>query len=129
LASARKKSPARHPPLARSVAGAYAEVKLTPGAKDDSVVAEAGNDAEALELTADTGSPSRVDVLPEHLAPAVLVVAPGEVLLAPSCRLIEQFSRPARCCWRPLKGKSYRLKERGAGIAPAAQAPSLRDSA
>jgi DNA replication protein DnaC len=28
-----------------------------------------------------------------------------------------------------LKGKSYRLRERGAGIAPAAQAPSLRDSA
>ncbi len=28
-----------------------------------------------------------------------------------------------------LKGKSYRLKERGAGIVPAAQAPSLRDSA
>jgi IstB-like ATP binding protein len=27
-----------------------------------------------------------------------------------------------------LKGKSYRLRERGAGIAPAAQAPSLRDS-
>ena len=28
-----------------------------------------------------------------------------------------------------LKGKSYRLRERGAGIPPAAQAPSLRDSA
>jgi DNA replication protein DnaC len=28
-----------------------------------------------------------------------------------------------------LKGKSYRLRERGTGIAPAAQAPSLRDSA
>jgi DNA replication protein DnaC len=28
-----------------------------------------------------------------------------------------------------LKGKSYRLRERGAGIAPAAQAPPLRDSA
>ncbi len=28
-----------------------------------------------------------------------------------------------------LKGKSYRLKERGAGIVPAAQVPSLRDSA
>ncbi len=28
-----------------------------------------------------------------------------------------------------LKGKSYRLRERGAGIVPAAQAPSLRDSA
>jgi DNA replication protein DnaC len=28
-----------------------------------------------------------------------------------------------------LKGKSYRLRERGAGIAPAAHAPSLRDSA
>jgi DNA replication protein DnaC len=28
-----------------------------------------------------------------------------------------------------LKGKSYRLKERGPGSAPAAQAPSLRDSA
>jgi DNA replication protein DnaC len=28
-----------------------------------------------------------------------------------------------------LKGKSYRLRERGSGIAPAAQAPSLRDSA
>ena len=28
-----------------------------------------------------------------------------------------------------LKGKSYRLRERGLGVAPAAQAPSLRDSA
>jgi IstB-like ATP binding protein len=28
-----------------------------------------------------------------------------------------------------LKGKSYRLRERGTGTAPAAQAPSLRDSA
>jgi len=28
-----------------------------------------------------------------------------------------------------LKGKSYRLRERGVGVAPAAQAPSLRDSA
>jgi len=28
-----------------------------------------------------------------------------------------------------LKGKSYRLRERGTGVAPAAQAPSLRDSA
>ena len=28
-----------------------------------------------------------------------------------------------------LKGKSYRLRERGSGVAPAAQAPSLRDSA
>jgi hypothetical protein len=28
-----------------------------------------------------------------------------------------------------LKGKSDRLRERGTGIAPAAQAPSLRDSA
>jgi DNA replication protein DnaC/transposase len=28
-----------------------------------------------------------------------------------------------------LKGKSYRLRERGAGVAPAAPAPSLRDSA
>ena len=28
-----------------------------------------------------------------------------------------------------LKGKSYRLRERGVGIVPAAQAPSLRDSA
>jgi DNA replication protein DnaC len=28
-----------------------------------------------------------------------------------------------------LKGKSYRLRERGTGIAPATQAPSLRDSA
>ena len=28
-----------------------------------------------------------------------------------------------------LKGKNYRLKERGAGIVPAAQAPSLRDFA
>ncbi|MCL4291203.1 MAG: ATP-binding protein [Thermoleophilia bacterium] len=28
-----------------------------------------------------------------------------------------------------LKGKSYRLRERGVDVAPAAQAPSLRDSA
>jgi IstB-like ATP binding protein len=28
-----------------------------------------------------------------------------------------------------LKGKSYRLNEHGSGVAPAAQAPSLRDSA
>jgi len=28
-----------------------------------------------------------------------------------------------------LKGKSYRLRERGLDVAPAAQAPSLRDSA
>jgi hypothetical protein len=28
-----------------------------------------------------------------------------------------------------LKGKSYRLRERGLGVAPAAQTPSLRDSA
>jgi len=28
-----------------------------------------------------------------------------------------------------LKGKSYRLRERGLDIAPAAQVPSLRDSA
>ncbi len=28
-----------------------------------------------------------------------------------------------------LKGKSYRLRERGLGVVPAAQAPSLRDSA
>ena len=28
-----------------------------------------------------------------------------------------------------LKGKSYRLRERGQGVVPAAQAPSLRDSA
>jgi IstB-like ATP binding protein len=28
-----------------------------------------------------------------------------------------------------LKGKSYRLRERGTGVAPAAQAPPLRDSA
>jgi DNA replication protein DnaC len=28
-----------------------------------------------------------------------------------------------------LKGKSYRLKERGASVTPAAQAPSRRDSA
>ena len=28
-----------------------------------------------------------------------------------------------------LKGKSYRLRERGPGVVPAAQAPSLRDSA
>lgn len=28
-----------------------------------------------------------------------------------------------------LRGKSYRPKERGAGVAPAAQPPSLRDSA
>ena len=28
-----------------------------------------------------------------------------------------------------LKGKSCRLRQRGTGIAPAAQAPSLRDSA
>jgi DNA replication protein DnaC len=28
-----------------------------------------------------------------------------------------------------LKGKSYRLRERGAGVAPAAQAPPLRGSA
>jgi DNA replication protein DnaC len=28
-----------------------------------------------------------------------------------------------------LEGKSYRLRERGTGVAPAAQAPSLRDSA
>jgi DNA replication protein DnaC len=28
-----------------------------------------------------------------------------------------------------LKGKSFRLKERGIGVAPAAQTPSLRDSA
>jgi DNA replication protein DnaC len=28
-----------------------------------------------------------------------------------------------------LKGDSYRLRERGSGAAPAAQAPSLRDSA
>jgi DNA replication protein DnaC len=28
-----------------------------------------------------------------------------------------------------LKGKSYRLRERGRGVAPADQAPSLRDSA
>jgi DNA replication protein DnaC len=28
-----------------------------------------------------------------------------------------------------LKGKSYRLRERGAGVLPAAQAPPLRDSA
>jgi DNA replication protein DnaC len=28
-----------------------------------------------------------------------------------------------------LKGKSYRLRERGAGITPAAQAPPLRGSA
>jgi DNA replication protein DnaC len=28
-----------------------------------------------------------------------------------------------------LKGKSYRLRERGTGVVPAAQAPSLRDSA
>jgi DNA replication protein DnaC len=28
-----------------------------------------------------------------------------------------------------LKGKSYRLKERGAHVAPAAQAPPLRGSA
>ncbi|HET6478524.1 MAG TPA: IS21-like element helper ATPase IstB [Gemmatimonadaceae bacterium] len=28
-----------------------------------------------------------------------------------------------------LKGKSYRLRERGTGVAPATQAPSLRDSA
>ena len=27
-----------------------------------------------------------------------------------------------------LKGKSYRLRERGLGVAPAAQAPSLRSS-
>jgi len=27
-----------------------------------------------------------------------------------------------------LKGKSYRLRERGLDVAPAAQAPSLRDS-
>jgi DNA replication protein DnaC len=28
-----------------------------------------------------------------------------------------------------LKGKSYRLRERGQGVVPAAQAPALRDSA
>jgi DNA replication protein DnaC len=28
-----------------------------------------------------------------------------------------------------LKGKSYRLRERGLNVTPAAQAPSLRDSA
>ena len=28
-----------------------------------------------------------------------------------------------------LKGKSFRLRERGLDVAPAAQAPSLRDSA
>jgi hypothetical protein len=28
-----------------------------------------------------------------------------------------------------LKGKSYRLRELGIGVAPAAQAPSLRNSA
>jgi hypothetical protein len=28
-----------------------------------------------------------------------------------------------------LKGKSYRLRERGLDVIPAAQAPSLRDSA
>jgi hypothetical protein len=28
-----------------------------------------------------------------------------------------------------LKGKSYRLRERGLAVAPAAQAPSLRDPA
>ena len=28
-----------------------------------------------------------------------------------------------------LKGKSYRLRERGLDVAPAAQTPSLRDSA
>ena len=28
-----------------------------------------------------------------------------------------------------IKGKSYRLRERGLDVAPAAQAPSLRDSA
>jgi hypothetical protein len=39
------------------------------------------------------------------------------------------IDRLAHCAMIILKGKSYRLRERGLDVTPAAQTPSLRDSA
>ncbi len=46
-------------------------------------------------------------------------------------RLAHQDAAVAQMCVPlvTLKGKSYRLRERGLDVAPAAQTPSLRDSA
>ena len=46
-------------------------------------------------------------------------------------RLAHQDAAIAQTCVPlvALKGKSYRLRERGSGVVPAAQAPSLRSSA
>src|SRR4051812_29462457 len=53
----------------------------------------------------------------------------GEILAAAiaAAALIDRLAHHATMI--PLKGKSYRRRERGSGVAPAAQAPSLRDSA
>jgi len=49
----------------------------------------------------------------------------GDVMVAAA--LIDRLVHHATMI--TLKGKSYRLRERGQGVVPAAQAPSLRDSA
>ena len=59
----------------------------------------------------------------------------ASVLLCSSALTAQQFAPKLRIVDRvddrtmiTLKGKSYRLRERGLDVAPAAQAPSLRDS-
>jgi hypothetical protein len=58
-----------------------------------------------------------------------LIAAWGEILgdAMVAAALIDRLVHHATMI--TLKGKSYRLRERGTGVAPATQAPSLRDSA